>query len=91
MNYPGKSDGYWEWRFGWGQVAEVHSDRLRALCALYRRDSCLEPATELLARAAVGPKRLLDAVRTAFVDWPDERPFLDADTPEQLAKLESVG
>ena len=38
MNYPGKSDGYWEWRFGWGQVAEVHTDRLRALCALYRRD-----------------------------------------------------
>ena len=69
----------------------VHAQARQPLCALYRRDSCLEPATELLARAAVGPKRLLDAVRTAFVDWPDERPFLDADTPEQLAKLESVG
>jgi len=38
------------------------------LCALYRRAPCLAVASELLARGSAGPKRLLDAVRTAFVD-----------------------
>jgi len=75
---------------GHDAVVPVHAQARQPLCALYRRESCLAAATELLARAAVGPKRLLDAVRTAFVDWPDERPFLDADTPERLAELESI-
>jgi molybdopterin-guanine dinucleotide biosynthesis protein A len=69
----------------------VHAGARQPLCALYRREPCLRAAAELLARSAVGPKRLLDTVRTAFVDWPDERPFLDADTPAQLARLESAG
>src|SRR6266849_1843514 len=73
------------------RVALDRSELYTPLCALYRREPCLRAATELLARSAVGPKRLLDAVRTAFVDWSDERPFLDADTPEQLARLESGG
>ena len=68
----------------------VHAGARQPLCALYRREPCLRAASELLARSAVRPKRLLEAVGTAFVDWPDERPFLDADTPDQLAKLESV-
>ncbi|HEX6707369.1 MAG TPA: 4-alpha-glucanotransferase [Albitalea sp.] len=38
MNYPGKSEGYWEWRFGWDQVRPEQAERLRTLCALYRRD-----------------------------------------------------
>ena len=67
----------------------VHAGIRQPLCALYRRDPCLRAAAELLARSAVGPKRLLETVRTAFVEWSDERPFLDADTPEQLARLES--
>ena len=58
------------------------------LCALYRRAPCLAAASALLAQGSAGPKRLLDAVRTAFLDWPDERPFLDADTPAALAELE---
>jgi len=69
----------------------VHAGARQPLCALYRREPCLRAATELLARSAVGPKRLLDAVRTAFVDWSDERPFLDADTPQRLAELEALG
>lgn len=76
---------------GHDAAVPVHAGARQPLCALYRREPCLPAATELLARAAVGPKRLLDSVRTAFVDWPDERPFLDADTPEQLARLESGG
>jgi molybdenum cofactor guanylyltransferase len=69
----------------------VHAGVRQPLCALYRREPCLSTASRLLAHSAVGPKRLLESVRTAFVDWPDERPFLDADTPEQLARLESAG
>jgi molybdopterin-guanine dinucleotide biosynthesis protein A len=69
----------------------VHAGARQPLCALYRREPCLSTASRLLAHSAVGPKRLLESVRTAFVDWPDERPFLDADTPEQLARLESAG
>src|SRR6266849_4522519 len=76
---------------GHDAAVPVHAGARQPLCALYRREPCLRAATELLARSAVGPKRLLDAVRTAFVDWSDERPFLDADTPEQLARLESGG
>ena len=38
MNFPGRSDGYWEWRFEWGQVQPWHAERLFALCELYRRD-----------------------------------------------------
>jgi 4-alpha-glucanotransferase len=38
MNLPGQRSGYWEWRFSWGQVAPMHSERLRQFGALYRRD-----------------------------------------------------
>jgi molybdopterin-guanine dinucleotide biosynthesis protein A len=68
----------------------VHSGARQPLCALYRREPCLSVASGLLAHSAVGPKRLLEAVRTVFVEWADERPFLDADTPEQLARLDSA-
>ena len=76
---------------GHDAAVPVHGQARQPLCALYRRESCLAAATTLLARAAVGPKRLLESISTAFVEWPDERPFLDADTPEQLARLESGG
>lgn len=38
MNFPGKSEGYWEWRFSWDQVQPEQAQRLQRLCALYRRD-----------------------------------------------------
>jgi molybdenum cofactor guanylyltransferase len=66
----------------------IHGGARQPLCALYRREPCLAAASALLSRSAVGPKRLLETVRTAFVDWEAERPFLDADTREQLARLD---
>ena len=42
MNYPGKSEGYWEWRFSWDQVLPGQAERLRRLCTLYRRDGTRE-------------------------------------------------
>jgi molybdopterin-guanine dinucleotide biosynthesis protein A len=60
------------------------------LCALYRRAPCLRVARELLAQEPVGPKRLLDAVRTAWLEWSDPKPFLDADTPAKLKEMEAT-
>jgi 4-alpha-glucanotransferase len=37
MNLPGRSEGYWEWRFEWSQVQPEHAARLAALCTLYGR------------------------------------------------------
>ena len=37
MNFPGKSEGYWEWRFSWEQVQPEHAQRLAQLCSLYGR------------------------------------------------------
>ena len=37
MNFPGKGEGYWEWRFSWEQVRPDHAQRLAQLCELYGR------------------------------------------------------
>jgi 4-alpha-glucanotransferase len=37
MNFPGKGEGYWEWRFQWSQVHPWHAQRLAELCRLYDR------------------------------------------------------
>ncbi|CAD5366252.1 4-alpha-glucanotransferase [Rubrivivax sp. A210] len=37
MNFPGKGEGNWGWRFGWQQVQPGHAQRLRRLCQLYER------------------------------------------------------
>ncbi len=37
MNYPGKAEGNWSWRFSWADVGPLPAPRLRALCELYRR------------------------------------------------------
>ena len=37
MNYPGQSEGWWQWRMHWGQVHDWHAQRLHALCRLYGR------------------------------------------------------
>jgi molybdopterin-guanine dinucleotide biosynthesis protein A len=73
---------------GHDAAVPIHDGARQPLCALYRRAPCLAAASTLLARSAVGPKRLLDSVRTSFVEWTDGRPFLDADTREQLANLD---
>ncbi len=38
MNWPGKGEGYWQWRFAWSQVRPEHAQRLAHLTRLYRRD-----------------------------------------------------
>jgi 4-alpha-glucanotransferase len=37
MNRPGATEGYWEWRFAWSQVAPWHAERLAELARLYAR------------------------------------------------------
>ena len=38
MNFPGKGEGYWEWRFDWAQVMPEHASRLADWCRIYGRD-----------------------------------------------------
>lgn len=38
MNYPGRGEGYWEWRFDWPQVEGWHAERLAGMAKLYGRD-----------------------------------------------------
>jgi molybdopterin-guanine dinucleotide biosynthesis protein A len=62
---------------------------LQPLCGLWWRDACLRAADALLAGPRPpGPRAILPLVRAARLDWPDPRPFLDADTPEVLRELE---
>ena len=37
MNFPGRSEGYWEWRFSWSQVEPAHAQRMAEMCRLYGR------------------------------------------------------
>ncbi|MBI5717612.1 MAG: 4-alpha-glucanotransferase [Burkholderiales bacterium] len=37
MNYPGRSEGWWEWRLQWEQVQPWHAQRLAELARLYGR------------------------------------------------------
>jgi 4-alpha-glucanotransferase len=37
MNFPGKSSGWWAWRFQWSQVHPWHAGRLAELVRLYGR------------------------------------------------------
>lgn len=37
MNLPGKSEGYWEWRFTWEQVDAQHAERLYEITAVHGR------------------------------------------------------
>ena len=57
------------------------------LCALWRRGPTLAAGGALLSLQK-GPMALLKTLRTIEVAWDDERPFLDADTPEQLSRLD---
>ncbi len=37
MNFPGQSEGWWQWRMQWNQVQDWHAQRLANLCRLYDR------------------------------------------------------
>ena len=37
MNFPGKAEGNWRWRFNWSQVHPHHATRLHRLCQMYER------------------------------------------------------
>jgi 4-alpha-glucanotransferase len=37
MNFPGKGEGNWAWRFGWDQVPADTAPRLRRMARLYDR------------------------------------------------------
>ena len=37
MNFPGQSEGWWQWRMQWSQVQDGHARRLAELCRLYGR------------------------------------------------------
>jgi 4-alpha-glucanotransferase len=37
MNFPGKSEGNWAWRFAWEQVSADAAQRLRRMAQLYER------------------------------------------------------
>lgn len=37
MNFPGKAEGYWRWRFDWAQLTPRHHELLASLCQLYAR------------------------------------------------------
>ena len=44
MNFPGKSSGYWEWRFSWSQVKPEHANRLLHWMRLFGRDARVFPS-----------------------------------------------
>jgi len=87
---PGLLDALFAALEGHDAAVPVNAGHLQPLCALYRRATCLPAATAALAEGAVGPRRLLDAVHTARVPWEDEKPFLDADTREDLARIATL-
>ena len=37
MNFPGKGEGNWAWRFDWAQVPPEAAQRLRRMAQLYER------------------------------------------------------
>ena len=73
-----------------GAALAFHGGSLQTMAGLWVAPVCAPLARALLVREKVGPRALLDQLRVAVVPWPEEcgRPFLDADTPEALARLE---
>ncbi len=59
--------------------------QLQPLCGAYSLWPALRRITRLLQSGAMGPRSL----PATIIEWDDERPFLDADTPEALRALES--
>lgn len=62
MNMPGQGDGFWEWRFNWGQVAPWHAERLLELARLHGRAARFATASGLIGRRS-----------GRFADSPDRR------------------
>jgi molybdopterin-guanine dinucleotide biosynthesis protein A len=71
---------------GRGAAIPEHRGTLQPLCSVWRRWAALDAARDLLAQNA-GPRALALAIDAAIVPWDDERPFLDADTPQELERL----
>ena len=59
--------------------------QLQPLCGAYSSGPALPQIARLLEHGALGPR----ALPATIVEWDDERPFLDADTPEALSALEA--
>jgi molybdopterin-guanine dinucleotide biosynthesis protein A len=62
---------------------------MQPLCGLWRKEPTLREARDALSKGQ-GPRALLARLRAALVPFDDERPFLDADTKEELARLETL-
>ncbi len=73
---------------GAAAVAPVHAGAVQPLCALWNRARSLEAAEALLQSGKGGPRALLDSLGATRLEWREARPFLDADTREELAALE---
>lgn len=77
-------------------VAPVQSDgREQPLCALYRRDACLELAERLLIEGERRPRELLRRVRTRWLSFAEVAPldgsacfFLNVNTPEEYEQAQ---
>jgi molybdopterin-guanine dinucleotide biosynthesis protein A len=69
-------------------VVPVHGGALQPLCALWHRERSLAIAEEMLRAGNAGPRALLIRLQAKQLDWPDAKPFRDADTREALAELE---
>jgi molybdopterin-guanine dinucleotide biosynthesis protein A len=72
-------------------------ERPQPLCAIYRRDSCVEAARELIAEGEHKPRALLAQVRTRWVEFREladlpgsEHFFLNVNTPDNYEQAKKV-
>jgi molybdopterin-guanine dinucleotide biosynthesis protein A len=73
---------------GASAVTPVHAGEVQPLCALWNRARSLAAAEALLQSGKGGPRALLELLGATQLEWKDARPFLDADTREELSELE---
>lgn len=71
MNFPGKAQGNWRWRFAWSQVHPQHAQRLRRMCQLYERLPASEVGGEDPIRRPAGRQRARVLPRAAGALAPD--------------------
>jgi molybdopterin-guanine dinucleotide biosynthesis protein A len=74
-----------------------HDERPQPLCAIYRRESCVEAARELIAEGEHKPRALLAKVRTRWVEFREladlpgsENFFLNVNTPDDYEQAKKV-
>ena len=61
-----------------------HGGQVQPLCSAWLRSLAL-PRIEALVQAGAGVRAFSEAMSAAIIEWPEGRPFLDADTPDALA------